>query len=91
MNTKICRVVSQTEPSFVTTQKGEQLAKCYVRVKEVGGDFTDEYVCVVLGNLAQVKFEPGDVVIVTMRFRLFENNGNYYQDVTATEILKMNN
>lgn len=89
MNAKICRIVSQTEPSFVTTQKGEQLAKCYVRVKEIGGDYADEYVCAVLGNLAQVKYQTGEIVAVTLRFRIFENNGNSYQDVTATEIVKV--
>ena len=73
----------------MTTQKGEQLAKCYVRVKEIGGDYADEYVCAVLGNLAQVKYQTGEIVAVTLRFRIFENNGNSYQDVTATEIVKV--
>ena len=73
----------------MTTQKGEQLAKCYVRLKDTGGDYADEYVCAVLGNLAQVKFQKGDVVAVALRFRVFENNGNLYQDVSASDIVSI--
>ncbi|MBQ8155161.1 MAG: hypothetical protein IJ082_02420 [Prevotella sp.] len=85
----ICRVVSQTEPVSVTTKNGEQLAKSYVRLKGVGGDYDDEFVCSVLGNLAQVKFLEGDNVVASLRFRIFENNGNIYQDVSATNIFKL--
>ena len=91
MNTVICRVVSQTEPSFVTTQKGEQLAKSYLRLKELGGDFADEYCCTVLGNLAQCRFQAGEIVSVALRFRIHESNGNTFQDITATDIVKVNN
>ena len=84
-----CRVVSQTEPVSVTTKNGEQLAKSYVRLKGVGGDYDDEFVCSVLGNLAQVKFLEGDKVVASLRFRIFENNGNIYQDVSATNIFKL--
>ena len=68
MEQLICRVVGQTEPGFVTTQKGEQLAKCY---------------------MAQTRYQAGDVVAVTLRFRLFESNGNMYQDVTVTDMKKL--
>ena len=85
----ICRVVSQTEPVSVTTKNGEQLSKSYVRLKGVGGDYDDEFVCSVLGNLAQVKFLEGDKVVASLRFRIFENNGNIYQDVSATNIFKL--
>lgn len=85
----ICRVVSQTEPSTVTTKNGEQLAKNFIRLKEVGDDFTDEFTCAVLGNLATVKFQKGDMVVAVLRFRIFESNGNTYQDVSATEIKKI--
>ena len=76
MEQLICRVVGQTEPGFVTTQKGEQLAKCYIRLKELGGDYAQEYNAAVLGNMAQTRYQAGDVVAVTLRFRLFESNGN---------------
>ena len=64
--------MGQTEPGFVTTQKGEQLAKCYIRL-----------------NMAQTRYQAGDVVAVTLRFRLFESNGNMYQDVTVTDMKKL--
>lgn len=88
MNCLVCRVVSQTESSSVTTQNGE-LDKCYIRVKEIGSDYANEYICSVLGNLAQCRFQPGDKVIVTLRFQIFENNGKAYQEVRATEIIKV--
>ncbi len=91
MNTTIFKVVSQTEPSFVTTQKGEQLGKSYIRLKELGGDYADEFNCAVLGNLAQCRFQPGETVAATLRFRIFESNGNSYQDVSATDIVRINN
>ena len=39
MKTKICRVVSQGDVSYVASQKAEggQLAKCVIRLKEFGG------------------------------------------------------
>lgn len=89
MDTIICRVVGQTEPSFVTTQKGEQLAKCYIRLKALGGDHSQEYNAAVLGNLAQTRYQKGEKVAVTLRFRLFESNGNLYQDVTVTDMVKL--
>lgn len=88
MQTIICRVVSQTEPVSVTTKNGV-LAKSYVRLKGIGGDYDDEFVCSVLGNLAQVKFIEGEVVAAALRFRIFENNGNVYQDVSASNIYKL--
>ena len=85
----ICRVVSQTEPTTVTTKNGEQLAKNYVRLKGISGDYDDEFVCALLGNLARVKFTEGEKVVVSLRFRVYENNGNTYQDVSATNMFKL--
>ena len=42
-----------------------------------------------LGNLAQTRYQKGDKVAVTLRFRLFESNGNLYQDVTVTDMVKL--
>lgn len=90
MGTIICRVVGQTEPGFVTTQKGEQLAKCFIRLKELGGDYSQEYNATMLGNLAQTKYQKGDTVAVTLRFRVFtSNDGNTYQDITVTDLKKL--
>lgn len=89
MSTIICRVVSQTEPSFVNSQKNGQMAKCYIRLKELGGPGAPEYTAAVLGNLAEVRFQKDELVAAALKFRMFESNGNAYQDVTATDIVKL--
>jgi hypothetical protein len=81
--------VGQTEPGFVTTQKGEQLAKCNIRLKEIGGDYADEYYATMLGNLAQTKYHEGEVVAATLKFRLYEKDGNVRQDMTVTDMVKL--
>ena len=44
MTTKILKVIAQGEPMYVQSKKTEngQLAKCYIRMKEMGGDYEDE-------------------------------------------------
>lgn len=90
MEVMICRVVGQTEPGFVTTQKGEKLAKCFIRLKALGGDYSQEYNATMLGNLAQTKYQKDDTVAVTLRFRVFtSSDGNTYQDITVTDLQKL--
>ena len=92
MKTKICRVVSQGDVSYIASQKAEggQLAKCVIRLKEFGGKFGDEYVCTVFGNLAQCKFSEGDLVIASLRFQVHEVNGSVYQEIIANDVVKIN-
>ena len=90
MSAIVCRVISQTECASINTQKGEQMDKCFIRLKEIGGEYSNEYYCAVLGNLAQCLFQDGDKVMVTLKFRLYENNGSLRQDVLATDIIKVN-
>lgn len=92
MKTKIFRVVSQTEASYVASQKAEsgQLAKCLIRLKEFGGGkFGNEYVCTMFGNLAQCKFYEGDLVAASLRFQVHEVNGAVYQEVIANDVVKL--
>lgn len=42
-----------------------------------------------LGNTAQLRFSPGDVVAVRMRFTVREYNGQVYQDILVTDIFKL--
>ena len=88
MKTIICRVLSQTEATLVKTKDGDK-QKCFVRLKETGDNFTDEYNCTVMGNLAQVKFQVGEVVAAAIKFRLHEFEGNTYQDITAEDIVQI--
>ena len=92
MQTKICKVIAQTEPTYVQSKKSEngQLAKCYIRLRELGGDYEDEYQCALLGNIALCKFATGKTVVATLRFTTHEANGAYYQDIVATDIVPIN-
>ena len=92
MQTKICKVIAQTEPVYVQSKKSEsgQLAKCYIRLRELGGDYEDEYLCALLGNIALCKFTVGKTVVATLRFSTHEASGAYYQDIVAQDIVPIN-
>ena len=61
-----------------------------VRQGEVGGKFENEYVCAMLGNLAACRFYEGDVVVATLRFSTHEYQGQTFQEILATDIVKVN-
>ena len=88
MKTVICKVIAQTEPVYVQSKKSEngQLAKCYIRLHELGGDYEDEYQVALLGNLALCRYEEGKTVVASLRFQTHEANGSYYQDIVANAI-----
>ena len=91
METKILRVVRQGEAFGVQSAKAEggQIQKCNIVLKELGGSkFENEYVCAMLGNLAACRFCEGDVVVATLRFSTHEYQGQTFQEVLATEIVK---
>ena len=93
MKTNIYYVVSQTEASYVASQKAEsgQLAKCEIRLKMLGGSkFGDEFIATLFGNLAQCRFYEGDVVAAVLRFSVHEVNGCLYQDVVCNDLVKLN-
>ena len=94
MKTNIYYVVSQTDASYVASQKAEggQLAKCVIRLREFGGSkFGNEYVCTMFGNLAQCRFYEGDLVAASLRFQVHEVNGAMYQEVIANDVVKFLN
>jgi len=88
MTTKILKVVAQTEPVYVPSKKQDsgQLAKSMIRLRELGGDYEDEYICAMFGNLALCKFAAGKTVIASLCFQTHESNGSYFQDVVAYDI-----
>ncbi len=93
METKILKVVRQGEAFSVQSQKQEsgQIQKCTIVLKELGGSkFENEYVCTMLGNLAGCRFYEGDVVAATLRFSTHEYQGQVFQEVLATDIVKIN-
>ena len=92
METKILRVVRQGEAFSVQSKQSEsgQIQKCNIVLKELGGGkFENEYVCAMLGNLAACKFYEGDVVVATLRFSTHEYQGQTFQEILATEIVKI--
>ena len=88
MRTIIAKVVAQTEAVYVPSKKAEngQVAKSVIKLKELGGEFEDEYVCTLFGNVALCKFVAGDLVAAALRFQTHEVNGQFYSDIVATEI-----
>ncbi len=88
MVTKLLKVVAQTEPVYVPSKKTDngQLAKSMIRLKELGGEYEDEYVCAMFGNLALCKFTVGEMVIASLRFQTHESNGSFFQDVVANDL-----
>ena len=80
------KVVRQGEAFSV--QSG-QIQKCNIVLKELGGKFENEYVCAMLGNLAACRFYEGDVVVATLRFSTHEYQGQTFQEILATDIVKV--
>ena len=92
MKTLILRVVAHSDVLYVPSKKqeGGQLAKCLIRLKELGGQYEDEYLCALFGNLATCKFAEGELVAVALRFQTHETNGQFFQDIVANDIVRLN-
>jgi len=94
METKILKVVRQGEAFSVQSAKAEggQIQKCNIVLRELGGGkYENEYVCAMLGNLALCRFYDGDVVVATLRFSTHEYQGQVFQEILATDIVKIKN
>ena len=91
MQTKILRVVRQGEAFGVQSAKAEggTIQKCNIVLRELGGKFENEFVCAMLGNLAACRFYEGDVVAATLRFSTHEYQGQVFQEVLCTDIVKL--
>ena len=87
----ILKVVQQGEAFAVQSSKSEggQTMKCNIVLQELGGKYEDQYLGAMLGNMAQCRFAAGDVVAVALRFSTREHNGQSYQDILVTEIVKI--
>ena len=91
METKILKVVQQGEAFAVQSQKAEsgQTMKCNIVLQEMGGKYENQYAASMLGNVAQCRFTPGDLVVAALRFSTREYNGDVYQDILETDIEKV--
>jgi hypothetical protein len=93
METKIMKVVRQGEAFSVQSQKSEsgQILKCNIVLRELGGSkYENEFACSMLGPLAACRFYEGDVVAATLRFSTHEYQGQVFQEILATDIVKLN-
>ena len=92
METKILKVVRQGEAFSVQSSKQEngQIQKCNIVLKELGGKFENEYVCAMLGNLAACRFYEGNVVVATLRVSTHEYQGQTFQEILVTDMVKVN-
>ena len=93
MEIRILKVVRQGEAFSVQSAKAEggQIQKCNIVLKELGGKFENEFVCAMLGSLAACRFDEGDVVLATLRFSTHEYQGQTFQEILVTELVKMHN
>ena len=93
MQTMLLRVVSSGEMISVKSEKSENgvLNKRNLVLQELGGKYENCYVVTALGNLASLVFQPGELVIATLRFQTREYNGQVFMDVIATEVAKFKN
>ena len=92
MEARVLKVVRQGEAFSVQSAKSEsgQIQKCNIVLRELGGSkFENEFVCAMLGNLAACRFYEGDVVLATLRFSTHEYQGQTFQEILATDIVKL--
>ena len=93
MQALILKVVRQGEAFGVQSSKSDSgtIQKCNIVLREMGGSkFENEYVCAMLGNLAACRFYEGDVVAATLRFSTHEYQNQVFQEILATDIVKLN-
>ena len=85
------RVTAQSETFAVPSQKAEggQISKCNIILQELGGKFENSYVATILGEQARIRFELDDLVAASLRFSTREYNGQTYQDIVVSEIIKL--
>ena len=89
---KIFKVVAQSDTFAVPSQKAEggQVNKCNIILQDVGGKYENSYVAAVLGEQANIRFTRDDLIVASLRFSTREYNGQTYQDIVVTEIIKIN-
>ena len=92
MQTKFLKVVKSGDMFSVRSEKSEngQLNKRNLVLRELGGQYEDEYLCALFGHLATCQFAEGDLVVAALRFQTHEVNGQFYQDIVANDIVKLN-
>ena len=88
----IFKIMAQSDTFAVPSQKAEggQVHKCNIVLQELGGKYENSYVAAVLGEQANIRFTRDDLIVASLRFSTREYNGQTYQDIVVTEIIKIN-
>ena len=63
------------------------MTKSVIQLQELGGKYENQYVAAMLGK--QARFYPGEIVVATLRFTAREYNGQTFQDILVTDIVKL--
>ena len=97
--TDIFKVLGCGDIIQTPSQKSEGgfINKRFIRLQELGGfnrqDGADKasnaIIATMMGNLAQSMFYHGDLVVVSYRTSIREYQGQWYQDITVTDIAKI--
>lgn len=86
---QMLRVVSQTPAVGVQRQDGTQTQKCTLVLQEPGGKYDNSFAATLLGNMASLRFQPGDIVYACLRFSAREYNQQFYMDCTVQDIVRL--
>ena len=91
METQIMKVLEQGEIQRIESRKAEngQLSKCTIILQKLGGKYEDTFQATLLGNLAECRFYPRDLVAVSLRFSVREYQDSKFQDVIVNDIVKL--
>ena len=60
------------------------------RPKAASCKYENAYTATMLGDLACCKFYPGELVYAVLRFQVREYNGQMFQDILVTDLVKLN-
>ena len=89
MTTTIFKVARLGEQFAVQSRAENGQSRKRVAVfRELGGKYADEYAVAMLGETAALALAEGDTVAAKLRFQAREYNGQVFQDILATEVVK---
>ena len=87
------RVLSQGEKTYTYEAELEngKSAMCSIKLQEFGGDVNcNEFVCTLFDDLAEQRFNKGDLVAASLRFRISNYiNSEGYQFVEVKDIQRI--
>ena len=86
---KILRVVAQTPTVRVPSGLEGETSKCTLVLQEMGGKWENTYAVTMFGELAEARFEPGQMVAAVLRMSAHEFNNQWYQDVMVRDIVAL--